>query len=152
VEVSIRWERPDTGDAMALIDELDAYLHSLYSPANCYGLSAEQLIRENVAFFVLSVDGVPAGCGGLKFEGTEYAELKRMYVRPAFRRCGLAKQLLRHLEDHALKNGVARIRLETGMYQTEAIALYEMAGYHRTPPFGSFGEDGFSVFFEKRLG
>jgi GNAT superfamily N-acetyltransferase len=144
--------RPGSIDALALIDELDAYLHSLYPPAACYGLSAEQLIKEDVAFFIAYVDGAPAGCCGIKFERNEHAELKRMYVRPAFRGRGLAKLMLQHLEEHAIGNGITLIRLETGMYQTEAIALYEKAGYRRIPPFGRYSEDGFSVFFEKRLG
>jgi hypothetical protein len=47
------------------------------------------MLQEDVAFFVVSVDDVPAGCGGVQLFDREYAELKRMHVRPEFRRQGL---------------------------------------------------------------
>ena len=75
-------ERPDTPDALMLIDELQAHLESFYPPESRHGFSVERLIKEGVAFFVLRVDGAPAGCGGIKLFGREFGELKRMYVRP----------------------------------------------------------------------
>jgi GNAT superfamily N-acetyltransferase len=47
-----------------------------------------------VAFFVIRCDSVAAGCGGVQLYGTEYAELKRMYVRPSFRRLGFGRAIL----------------------------------------------------------
>jgi putative acetyltransferase len=146
----IGMERPDSADAVALIKELDEWLYSLYSQDSCYCLSPEQLVRENVAFFVVRVDGKAVGCCGLRSEDG-YSELKRMYVRPSFRGQGLAKQMLRHVERYAIDGGVKVIRIETGIYQVEAMALYERAGYHRIPRFGDYREDGVSVFFEKSL-
>ena len=49
---------------------------------------ATALIADSVAFFVIRERGVPAGCGGIKFFGIEYGEIKRMYVRPQFRGLG----------------------------------------------------------------
>jgi hypothetical protein len=43
------------------------------------------------------------------------------------------------------------LRLETGIYQLEAIGLYERCGFQRIPPFGDYKADPLSVFFEKRL-
>jgi putative acetyltransferase len=43
------------------------------------------------------------------------------------------------------------LRLETGIYQEEAIGLYEGFGFHRVPHFGEYNEDPLSVFFEKKL-
>jgi putative acetyltransferase len=82
---TITAERPDTPDGLLLIDELQTHLESLYPPESRHGFSVERLIREGVAFFVLRVDGAPAGCGGIKLFGREYGELKRMYIRPEFR-------------------------------------------------------------------
>jgi putative acetyltransferase len=42
------------------------------------------LIKDGVAFFVLRVDGAPAGCGGIKLFGREFGELKRMYDTASF--------------------------------------------------------------------
>jgi putative acetyltransferase len=145
--------KPDTAEAAALIAELDTQLGSHgYPQASQHGYSIEKLRREAVAFFVIRCDGVAAGCGGVQLYGTEYAELKRMYVRPSFRRLGLGRAILDHLADHARRGGAAELRLETGIYQEAAIALYESFGFRRRSPFGAYREDPFSVFFEKTLG
>jgi putative acetyltransferase len=144
-------ERPDTVDAMALIAELDAYLIPLYPAESRHGLSVDKLLREAVAFFVMRHEQVPAGCGGIQLFDTEYGEVKRMYVRPQFRGLGFGTLMLHHLAAYALQQGVAVLRLETGIYQLEAIGLYERFGFQRIPPFGAYRADPLSVFFEKRL-
>lgn len=144
-------ERPDTPDAQALIAELDAYLTPLYPPESCHGYSVEKLIAEAVAFFVIRHDGLPVGCGGVKFFGTEYGEIKRMYVRPQFRGRGFAKRMLNHLADYARQQGVGLLRLETGIYQVASIKLYEQMGFRSIPPFGEYQEDPLSIFYEKSL-
>jgi putative acetyltransferase len=144
-------ERPDTMDATILIRELDGYLEPPYPQESRHGFSVEQLLREAVAFFIMRHDGIPAGCGGVKLFGTAYGEIKRMYVRPQFRGLGLGKLMLHHLADYARHQGVAVLRLETGIYQPEAIGLYERYGFQRIPPFGAYKEDPLSVFYEKRI-
>ena len=121
-------ERPDTPDATALIAELEAYLEPLYPRESRHGYSVEKLIAEGVAFFLIRDGGAPAGCGGIKLFGTEYGEVKRMYVRPQFRGRGFAKLMLNHLADHARSQWVRILRLETGIHQHAAIRLYEREG------------------------
>ncbi|TMC00596.1 MAG: GNAT family N-acetyltransferase [Chloroflexi bacterium] len=144
-------ERPDTAEAQALIAELEDHLASLYPAESRHGYGVEKMLREGVAFFVVREEGAPAGCGGVQLFGAEYGELKRMYVRPQFRGLGLGKMILDRLVEHARRHGVRLLRLETGIYQEEAIGLYEAAGFQRIPPFGSYKEDPLSVFFEKRI-
>src|SRR4051794_16531923 len=151
MSVSITRERPATADAIALIQELEAHLGPLYPPASRHGFSIEKLLAEDVPFFVLRADGTPAGCGGIQLVGTDYGELKRMYVRPQFRRLGLAKQMLAHLANYAQEQNVHLLRLETGIHQTDAIALYEAAGFRSIPPFGHYQADPLSKFYEKRI-
>jgi len=55
------------------------------------------------------------------------------------------------LETDLLTHGIHLARLETGVRQPEALALYEHFGYVRIPPFGDYREDPLSVFLEKRL-
>src|ERR1041384_3956906 len=105
-------ERPDTPDAITLITELEAILDPLYPRESRHGLSVERLITEGVPFFVLRSDGTPAGCGGVKLFGTEYGEIKRMYVRPQFRGLGFAKSMLDHLAAYAKARGITLLRLE----------------------------------------
>jgi putative acetyltransferase len=149
--VTITSERPDSVDAVALITELEAHLEPLYPCASRHGYSVEKLIAQGVAFFVLRDDGTPAGCGGMQIFGSEYGELKRMYVRPQFRGLGYGKRLLEHLEDYArLQHGVGLLRLETGIHQAAAIRLYEQMGFRRIPPFGNYKEDPLSLCYEKQ--
>ena len=144
-------ERPDTADARMLIDELEAYLIPLSPAESRHGYSVEKLIKQGVMFFVTRVDDVPAGCGGVQFFGTEYGELKRMFVRPQFRGLGLAKLMLQHLEQYTREQHIYLLRLETGVRQTEAIGLYQRMGYRSIPPFGEYVDDPLSRFFEKNV-
>jgi putative acetyltransferase len=151
VPVVITEERPDTPDASALIDELETHLASRYAKASRHGLSVERLLREGVAFFVTRDDDVAAGCGGVQLFGQEYAEVKRMFVRPAFRGRGLGRLMLNHLEGYARARGHHVLRLETGIFQTESIALYERHGFRRIPPFGPYWDDPVSRCYEKAI-
>jgi putative acetyltransferase len=142
---------PDAPEAMALIAELTEVLSQDYPPESRHGFSVEKLIREGVPFFVLWHDGAPAGCGGVKLVDGAFAEVKRMYIRPAYRGLGLAKLMLRHLIAHAQGHGYSVIRLETGIFQKEAIALYERFGFTRIAPFPPYWDDPVSVCYELRL-
>jgi ribosomal protein S18 acetylase RimI-like enzyme len=149
--IVITAERPDSTDAVALISELEAHLAPQYPRESRHGLSVEQLIEQQVAFFLLRAEGDPAACGGVKLFGDEYGEVKRMYVRQEYRGRGLAKALLDQLAEHARSQGVTVLRLETGIHQTEAIGLYERWGFSRIAPFGEYAPDPLSVFFEKHI-
>lgn len=153
VNISIEFERPDSPDALELITELNAALNPDKYPAESkHGFSVEKLIAQNVAFFVVRVDGVPAGCGGIKLFDEGYGEIKRMFIRPHWRGLGLAQRTLSTLEDHALRHGVRLLRLETGIYQQDAMRLYERAGYREIGPFGDYRLDPLSRYYEKTVG
>ena len=149
VEISL--ERPDSDDARALIEELEAYLIPLSPPESRHGYSIDKLTKEEVPFFIIRNAGTPVGCGGVKLFGTDYGEIKRMYIRPRFRGLGFAKLMLDHLAEYARSNGVAVLRLETGIAQHEAIALYERSGFQSIPPFGEYKPDPLSRFYEKQI-
>ena len=144
-------ERPNTADARMLIDELESHLAPYYPATSRHGYSVEKLIQQGVAFFLARVDGVPAGCGGVQFFGTEYGEIKRMFVRPQFRGLGLAKLMLDHLTAFTREHHIDLLRLETGIHQKEAIGLYERMGFQSIPPFGEYVEDPLARFFEKKI-
>ena len=103
------------------------------------------------AFLVGYVDGKPVACGGVCRYDERAAEIRRMYVAPAARGRGLARQLLGALEEEARALGYTAVRLETGERQPEAIGLYSAAGYGRIPRYGPYVDDERSVCFEKRL-
>ena len=149
--IEIVRERPDTPSAIQLIEELESILSSLYPTESRHGYSVEKLIQQQVAFFVIRDGENLVGCGGVQLYGTDFAELKRMYVRPDYRGRGFAKQMLDHLAAHSQENGVHVLRLETGVYQDAAIKLYERYGFKRIPPFGDYVAGKDNLFYEKTL-
>ena len=74
-----------------------------------------------------------------------------MFVRPIHRGRGLGKAMLNRLAEYAQSNGAKVLRLETGIYEVEAIGLYESWGFSRRTPFGEYVEDPLSVYLEKQL-
>ncbi|MEZ4663414.1 MAG: GNAT family N-acetyltransferase [Caldilineaceae bacterium] len=154
--ITIAPERPDSTDGLALIGELDAVLNPLYSPENRHGYNVEKLLQPGVTFFIVRNEGAAAGCGGVHiFDASptdvQFGELKRMFVRPHFRGLGLGRKLVEHMEDFVRQRGISVLRLETGIYQTEAIALYEKMGFRRVKPFGDYRETEVSLCYEKLL-
>lgn len=147
----ISLESPDSADAVELIAELEAHLDPLYPTESRHGYSVEKLLRQGVSFFVIRENGVPIGCGGVQFFGSDYGEIKRMYIRPQFRGLGFARLMLDHLSEFTRTNGINVLRLETGIHQHEAIALYERAGFRSIPPFGEYKPDPLSKFYEKQI-
>ncbi len=111
------------------------------------------MFKPDVRFFVARTDGEAVGCGGVAFcDG--YAEVKRMYSKPSVRGRGVAKALLRRIESEARAAGATLLRLETGLYQQEALWFYEGASFRRCAPFGPYAEMPpraieLSLFFEK---
>ena len=81
------------------------------------------------------VDGEPAGLGGVRHLETEVAEVKTMYVAPAYRGRGLARAILAELEAIARTHGCRATRLDTSDYLTSAVALYRAAGYREVPAY-----------------
>ena len=100
-------------------------------------------------FVLATVDGVGAGCGAIQPIDDQTVELKRMYVRPAYRGGGIARRVLAALEDLAAGSHYSLIRLETGSRQVEAIRLYESAGYRPIPPYGPYVHSPLSLCYEK---
>ena len=122
-------------EAWALIRELDAEIAALYPGLPINGIDAAAF-EEAGGYFVIARDGDRAvGCGAFRPVGAGCAEIKRMFVRAGARRRGLARQILRHLEDEARRRGFRSLVLETGCDNSEAIALYEAEGCFPIPPF-----------------
>jgi ribosomal protein S18 acetylase RimI-like enzyme len=74
-------------------------------------------------------DGAAVGCGGVKHLDAHTGEIKRLYVAPEVRGHGVARRLLDDLEVVARELGYARVRLDTGPRQPDALALFRGAGY-----------------------
>jgi GNAT superfamily N-acetyltransferase len=93
------------------------------------------LLEPPQALYLAETGGQPAGTGGLKQVAPGVAEIKRMYVDPAFRGLGVARALLRRLIDDARAAGYGRLQLETAVWMVEAHALYRSCGFVDASPF-----------------
>jgi DNA-binding MarR family transcriptional regulator/GNAT superfamily N-acetyltransferase len=103
----------------------------------------------NGRFFVAASDGAAIACGGIQRIGEGVAEVKRMWVDPAWRGRGIATRLLTHLERTAAADGFDVVRLDTNPVLTEAIAMYRRAGYREIPRYNDNPYAG--LWFEKAV-
>lgn len=137
-------------DALAMIAESEAELAGLYAPEHRYAFSPDQLLDAGVHFLVAYAGDRPVGCGGYADCG-DYGELKRIFVSRDARGQRLAGTIVAALEDAARSAGLTRMRLETGEASPEALRLYARLGYARIGPFGTYEDNGSSIFMEKPL-
>ncbi|WP_280153674.1 GNAT family N-acetyltransferase [Piscinibacter sp. XHJ-5] len=85
------------------------------------------------------VDSALAGCGALRpLPESDYAnacEMKRLYVRPAFRRFGLGRVIAQALLDEAQQAGYSEVLLDTLDDMEAARELYASLGFEEIPPY-----------------
>ena len=86
-------------------------------------------------FYLLYVDGALAGCVGMKPLDDQHAELKRLYVRPAFRGENLGEYLTKRILDDARQAGYSHVLLDTLPPLKTALALYRRLGFYEIPAY-----------------
>jgi ribosomal protein S18 acetylase RimI-like enzyme len=79
--------------------------------------------------FLATHSAKAAGCGAFHTMTREACEMKRMYVRPEFRRMQIGRQLTEALIVAAKEAGYVIMRLETTTFMDKAIALYSSLGF-----------------------
>jgi putative acetyltransferase len=150
--VTIAREDPRRIDVSRLVRDLDTYMAALYPAESNHLLDLDTLSSDEVVFLVARLDGTAAGCGALWRQGADYGEIKRVWVDPRMRGHGIARGLLARLEIEARTLGLARLRIETGTRQPEALGLFKALAFRPCGPFGDYpADDPFSVFMEKPL-
>ncbi len=108
--------RPTRGDREP--DWLGEVTHVLASP--------------EARLFVAEVDVELIGTARVEFAQRPYfriAEIRRVYVRPRWRRRGVATELMRVAEEAAREGGAREVRLSVVTANTEAIGFYRQRGY-----------------------
>ena len=148
--IRVRMVDPRLAEFRALLQASEDYMASLYPAASNHILDIETLCRPEMRFFGVFIDEVAKGCGGF-WAHDGFAEIKRVWVDPSARGLRLGHELMAHIEGAAKAEGFLLARLETGVRQPEATALYEKRGYGYVKPFGDYKPDLLSVFMEKAL-
>jgi putative acetyltransferase len=145
-----------TDEVRSLVDELETLLSLEYPPEQRHGLSLDAIFQPHVRFFLARLRGRAVGCGGVALF-SDFAEVKRMYVRDGARGRGVADAILARIEQEVRDAGLSVLRLETGERQVAAMRFYARAGFRRCQAFGAYTlmpprAIATSVFFEKRIG
>lgn len=110
---------------------------------------ADDMIRPRGVFLVAMSERLPVGCVGLKGNGGEVAEIKRLWVAPSARGLGLAHRLMAGAEAVARELSIKVLRLDTNKALPEAQKLYRSTGWQEIP---RFNDDPYpDTFFEKRI-
>ena len=148
--VTIAREDPRQAEVVGLITDLDALMQTLYPAESNHLLDIGTLAGPDVRFFVARRDGAALGCGAVRVD-TAWGEVKRMYVHPDARGAGIGRRILDRIEEQARAEGLTGLRLETGIRNPEARALYRAAGFTERGPFGDYAPDPLGVFMEKAL-
>lgn len=107
------------------------------------------LVPPNGLLLLALADGKPAGLGGVRHLDTDVAEVKSMYVAPAYRGTGLGRRILDRLDAIALEHGCRAVRLDTSDYLTPAVGLYRAAGYREVPAYNENPKA--DLWFERSL-
>jgi len=107
-------------------------------------------VPPNGLLLLARADGEPAGLGGVRYLDTGTAEVKSMYVAPAYRGAGLGRCILARLDEIALEHGCRAVRLDTSDYLTPAVGLYRAAGYREVPAYNENPKA--DLWFERSLG
>ena len=143
---AIRLITPDTGELLdAARTVLREYAASLNVDLCFQGFQAElaTLPGEYAAptgqLLLAMVDDDLAGCGAFRpLADADYAnacEMKRLYVRPAFRRFGLGRLMAQRLLDDARRAGYSHMLLDTLDDMESARELYATLGFEDVPPY-----------------
>jgi putative acetyltransferase len=147
----IRQEDPAQPDVVELLRHGETFSASLYPPESNHHLPLDALRRTEVRFFVArDAEGKALATGAVVLH-ENWAEIKRMWVEEAARGRGIARQILNILRAEAGGAGVESLRLETGVANQAALALYEKTGFKHREPFADYRPDPLSVFMERRL-
>ena len=134
--MEIRFVSAESADFRSLAAQLDAYYFTLVGDIQLK--YAEPNRPENMNALVVAYEGeIPIACGAWKAIDPETAEIKRIFVDPAYRRKGAASRVIRSLEENVLASGRRKLILETAVDTSGSHALYLSLGYKLRDYYGS---------------
>ena len=137
-------------DFQKLIQLLDQVLQVV--DGEDHGFFAQFNTVENIKNVVVYyIDGTAVGCGAFKEYSSKTIEIKRMFVHQDYRGKGIAKEILKELEQWATELNYEQSILETGIKLENAIHLYKTQGYAQTENYEPYINVESSVCMKKIL-
>ena len=138
---------------IALIEEHLRNMHELSPPEHVFAFDASKLRAPEITFWTAWQDEALLGCAALKELSPTQGEVKSMRTPASLRRHGAGRALLNHILQVARERGYQELFLETGCQPAFAPAqtLYRSVGFSACGPFGSYKENGNSVFMSLQL-
>jgi putative acetyltransferase len=138
---------------VALLQEHLRNMYELSPPDQVFAFDAAKLKAPGVSFWTAWDGELLLGCAALKQLSSTEGEIKSMRTPSASRRRGAGRALLNHIIDVARSRAYRVLYLETGIHPAflAAQTLYRSAGFNLCGPFGSYRENGNSVFMSLSL-
>jgi putative acetyltransferase len=138
---------------LGLLEEHLRNMYELSPPDKVFAFDASKLKVSCVTFWTAWNGESLLGCAALKEISATEGEIKSMRTPGALRRTGAGRALLNHIIEVARSRGYRALYLETGCHPAflPAQTLYRSAGFAVCGPFGSYRENGNSVFMSLRL-
>jgi GNAT superfamily N-acetyltransferase len=145
----VTWHRARHVEDIALIER---YFDQRAFDEELAGLPGKYA-RPHGRLLLAYLDDKPAGCVALRDLSDGICEMKRMFVPEAFRGRGVGRALAERIIAEGKEAGYRVMRLDTSRRQSEAMQLYERAGFQRIPPYYDLADDvkDWLVFFELAL-
>jgi putative acetyltransferase len=128
-------------------------MHEITPPGHVCAFDARKLRTPGITLWTAWDDELLLGCAALQELSPTQGELKSMRTPARLRRRGVGRALLGHVLQVARERGYRELFLETGRHPGFAPAqtLYRSIGFRECGPFGSYTENGFSVFMSLNL-
>ena len=140
-------------EVLALLEEHLRNMYELSPAEQVFAFDAARLRAPGVTFWTAWEDDTLLGCAALKELSPAQGEVKSMRTPSSLRRHGAARALLNHILDVSRARGYQELLLETGRHPAfePAQTLYRSVGFRECGPFGSYRENGNSVFMSLQL-
>ena len=148
--ISIEYASPRHPDIKKLLLASHQLMKDLYPGETNSYLSISQLCSSEIHFFGARQNKKYYGCGALDVKH-EYGELKSFFVEPSVRGNGIASLIMQEILLTTKKLNLRILKLETGVGLDSALNLYKRFEFEYCEPFGSYIENGYSIFMKKDL-
>lgn len=149
---TFEWTNGDNEDFRKFYATTEAYYSKIVGGIDNRRAFIPYNISDSIEDVVIAYkDDNAAGCAGLKRYSLVAAEMKRVWVEPAYRGRGLATQLIQLMETKAKERGFQKVILQTREMMQDAVGLYRKLGYHQIVNYPPYDKLEGAVCFAKDI-